>query len=143
MSSPISSPLSSFNTFTLPIINKIFTENGLCIYTIKGIPMGSFLNINLNIETGPNSKIDIIKPCGKINTFSGKINTNLKLGKDDENKVSFKHGDTVTFVVKVSQDDIVTINNLSVKEINNFNNIDIKKFINIFLVVFFIIFILM
>jgi len=139
----MSSPISAFNTFTLPINNKLFTENGLCIYTIKGSYMGSFLNINLNIKTGPNSRIDIVKPHGKINTFSGKINTTLKIGSDDENKVPFKHGDTITFIVKVAEDEIVGITNLSVKEINNFNNIDIKKFINIFLVVFFIIFILM
>ena len=143
MSSPISSPIASFSTFTLPVNNKIFTENGLCIYTVKGIPMGSFLNINLDIETGPNSTIDIIKPYGKINTFSGKINTTLKIGSDNENKISFKHGESISIIVKVAQDEMVAINNLSVKEINNFNNIDIKKFINIFLVVFFIIFILM
>jgi hypothetical protein len=142
MSSPVSTASiassNNFKNFVLPVSSKIFNGVNIGTYTVKGNYMsGAFVNIELNAVTGPKSNIVIVKPGAKTSVFSGTVNTVLKLGSDDDNKLPFKQGDTVTILIEVDPAEIVTVNNLTIKENNNFN---IQTFIKIFLIVFFIIY---
>ena len=119
------------NLINLPISGAVLNST-----MVASIPVikDSFVHINLNASIGATSSINIIREFNNVLSFSGRVNTNFKLGNDDV--LPFNRSQTVNVVFDISPGETITINNFSY---STRTPINFKNLILIFLIVYFVI----
>ena len=126
------SPLNILNIITLPITDKLYTQSvNIVMISVEN----SFLDININATTGPNSSINFVRTGLSPVSYSGNVNTSLHLGSDIFNKTPFGRKHSITLIINVASNESVHISNLNYK---TYKPVNYKTLGIIFLIIFFI-----
>jgi hypothetical protein len=125
-----STPATSINVINLPIKKTVLNST-----MVASIPVikDNFVNINLNALIGATSSISIIREFNNVLSFSGKVNTNFKLGNDN---LPFNRSQTVNILFSVSPGETITVEDFSY---STNTPINFRNLVLIFLIVYFMI----